>query len=79
VVQVETVVADVAVRRDRELVDERRAAADAASRILIGYARCSTDKQDLTTQRHALCELGVNDCFAAAATFRPAGHFMLTI
>lgn len=26
---------------------------------LIGYARCSTDKQDLTAQRHALAELGV--------------------
>lgn len=27
---------------------------------LIGYARCSTDKQDLTAQRHALAELGVS-------------------
>ena len=26
---------------------------------LIGYARCSTDKQDLTAQRQALSELGV--------------------
>ena len=26
---------------------------------LIGYARCSTDKQDLTAQRQALMELGV--------------------
>lgn len=26
---------------------------------LIGYARCSTDKQDLTVQRRALIELGV--------------------
>jgi DNA invertase Pin-like site-specific DNA recombinase len=26
---------------------------------LIGYARCSTDKQDLTAQREALVELGV--------------------
>ena len=26
---------------------------------LIGYARCSTDKQDLTAQRQALTELGV--------------------
>lgn len=26
---------------------------------LIGYARCSTDKQDLTAQRRALIELGV--------------------
>jgi DNA invertase Pin-like site-specific DNA recombinase len=31
------------------------------SRILIGYARCSTDRQDLTAQRHALHELGVSD------------------
>ncbi|MFC3494833.1 recombinase family protein [Glycomyces rhizosphaerae] len=27
--------------------------------ILIGYARCSTDKQDLTAQRDRLAELGV--------------------
>ncbi len=27
--------------------------------ILIGYARCSTDRQDLTAQREALIELGV--------------------
>lgn len=27
---------------------------------LIGYARCSTDKQDLTAQRHVLAELGVS-------------------
>ena len=27
--------------------------------ILIGYARCSTDRQDLTAQRQALVELGV--------------------
>ena len=26
---------------------------------LIGYARCSTDQQDLAAQRHALLELGV--------------------
>lgn len=26
---------------------------------LIGYARCSTDEQDLTAQRNRLCELGV--------------------
>ena len=26
---------------------------------LIGYARCSTDKQDLSAQRQALLELGV--------------------
>lgn len=28
---------------------------------LIGYARCSTDKQDLTAQRERLAELGVNE------------------
>jgi DNA invertase Pin-like site-specific DNA recombinase len=28
-------------------------------KTLIGYARCSTDKQDLTVQREALVELGV--------------------
>jgi DNA invertase Pin-like site-specific DNA recombinase len=33
----------------------------APSSVLIGYARCSTDKQDLTAQRHALYELGVSD------------------
>ena len=27
--------------------------------VLIGYARCSTDKQDLAAQRHALFQLGV--------------------
>lgn len=26
---------------------------------LIGYARCSTDRQDLTAQRQALADLGV--------------------
>ncbi|MBB6229446.1 DNA invertase Pin-like site-specific DNA recombinase [Polymorphobacter multimanifer] len=29
--------------------------------IAIGYARCSTDKQDLTVQREALLKLGVAD------------------
>jgi DNA invertase Pin-like site-specific DNA recombinase len=28
-------------------------------KTLIGYARCSTDKQDLSAQREALTELGV--------------------
>ena len=28
--------------------------------ILIGYARCSTDRQDLTAQREALAKLGVD-------------------
>ena len=28
---------------------------------LIGYARCSTDTQDLTAQRQALADLGVAD------------------
>ena len=30
------------------------------SRTLVGYARCSTDKQDLAAQRTALLELGVD-------------------
>ena len=30
------------------------------SAIVYRYARCSTDKQDLTAQRHALAELGVS-------------------
>ena len=29
--------------------------------VLIGYARCSTDKQDLAAQRQTLCQLGVSD------------------
>ena len=29
--------------------------------VRIGYARCSTDKQDLSAQRHALRQLGVSD------------------
>jgi len=31
------------------------------SETLIGYARCSTDEQDLTAQRQRLAELGVGD------------------
>jgi DNA invertase Pin-like site-specific DNA recombinase len=34
-------------------------AASAPAGILIGYARCSTDEQDLTSQRAILVELGV--------------------
>ena len=29
------------------------------SALLVGYARCSTDQQDLTAQRDALLSLGV--------------------
>jgi DNA invertase Pin-like site-specific DNA recombinase len=29
------------------------------TKTFIGYARCSTDKQDLSAQRNALIELGV--------------------
>jgi DNA invertase Pin-like site-specific DNA recombinase len=29
--------------------------------VLIGYARCSTEKQDLAAQRHTLRQLGVSD------------------
>jgi DNA invertase Pin-like site-specific DNA recombinase len=32
-----------------------------AAGVLIGYARCSTDKQDLAAQRHTLSQLGVTD------------------
>ena len=32
-----------------------------ASGVLIGYARCSTDKQDLAAQCHTLRQLGVSD------------------
>ncbi|WP_211481175.1 recombinase family protein [Actinopolyspora xinjiangensis] len=31
------------------------------SATIIGYARCSTDEQDLTAQRQRLAELGVAD------------------
>lgn len=50
-----------------ELLDGResraRAAAPRASGVgvLVGYARCSTDKQDLAAQRQALRGLGVSD------------------
>jgi hypothetical protein len=30
------------------------------SALLVGYARCSTDQQDLTAQRDALLGLGVD-------------------
>jgi DNA invertase Pin-like site-specific DNA recombinase len=33
----------------------------AGAGVLIGYARCSTDKQDLSAQRHTLRGLGVSD------------------
>jgi hypothetical protein len=33
----------------------------AGAGILIGYARCSTDEQDLTAQRGILLELGVTE------------------
>jgi DNA invertase Pin-like site-specific DNA recombinase len=33
--------------------------------LLIGYARCSTDQQDLTAQRDGLTALGVADRRAA--------------
>ncbi len=35
--------------------------------ILIGYARCSTDKHDLTAQRNALRELGVDESMPSVA------------
>ena len=33
---------------------------DCTAKTLIGYARCSTDKQDLASQQAALVELGVS-------------------
>lgn len=35
--------------------------AAAGTGILIGYARCSTDEQDLTAQRQTLLDLGVTE------------------
>jgi Resolvase, N terminal domain len=42
-------------------IEERRTATGLISGVLIGYARCSTDKRDLAAQRHTLHELGVSD------------------
>jgi Resolvase, N terminal domain len=39
----------------------RRETGPVSGGVLIGYARCSTDKQDLTAQRVALRELGVSE------------------
>ena len=41
-----------------ESVEERGSASGVMSRILIGYARCSTAEHDLAVQRHTLRELG---------------------
>lgn len=38
------------------------------ARILIGYARCSTEKQDLTAQRQILRELGVTEDGSTSTT-----------
>lgn len=35
---------------------------------LIGYARCSTDKQDLSAQRQALLELSVRETLSTQTT-----------
>ena len=40
---------------------DRPAAIQVPGGILIGYARCSTERQDLTAQRRILSELGVAD------------------
>jgi DNA invertase Pin-like site-specific DNA recombinase len=48
-------------RHDPRGEDRRQSVGAAMSRILIGYARCSTDRQDLTAQRHALHGPGVSD------------------
>ena len=53
-------------RRD-EVLTRRGSAADLVREhasdagVLIGYARCSTDKQDLAAQRHTLLVLGVSE------------------
>ena len=41
------------------IVSDKGGFADAMTATLIGYARCSTDKQDLTAQHAALAALGV--------------------
>ena len=48
-------------RRASELWRAAPSPAGSASGVLIGYARCSTDKQDLAAQRHTLRQLGVSD------------------
>jgi DNA invertase Pin-like site-specific DNA recombinase len=48
-------------RQNPQRKDRHQSATAATSKILIGYARCSTDRQDLTAQRQALFELGVSD------------------
>jgi DNA invertase Pin-like site-specific DNA recombinase len=42
---------------------------------LIGYARCSTDKKDLTAQRRALIELGVAPTHDNAGLISTLPHF----
>jgi hypothetical protein len=46
-------------QRDSEPVSGRQSADGQG--VLIGYARCSTDRQDLAAQRHTLSGLGVSD------------------
>ena len=41
------------------------------SALLIGYARCSTDAQDLTAQRDALATLGVSPSESTSTTVSP--------
>ena len=40
--------------------------------LLIGYARCSTDQQDLTAQHDGLTALGVSPARISSITARPA-------
>jgi DNA invertase Pin-like site-specific DNA recombinase len=40
----------------------------ARSGILVGYARCSTQRQDLTAQREILLELGVAEAGSISIT-----------
>jgi Resolvase, N terminal domain len=48
-------------RRIRASRRDRPAAIPVPGGILIGYARCSTERQDLTAQRRTLSDLGVPD------------------
>ena len=49
------------VEPDRVPRDSTRAGPMFARGMLIGYARCSTERQDLSAQRRILSDLGVAD------------------
>lgn len=52
---------DVGTATELEPADHREPPSVRPPGILIGYARCSTEKQDLTAQRQTLCQLGVSE------------------